>query len=181
MSDTLVLDRHFNAVERITWQRALTLLTLGKVEVVEEYEDREVRTVTFAVKVPSVIRYLRGLVKKGRALKFSRENVYARDKGSCQYCGTKVPRDSFTYDHVKPRSRGGLTEWTNIVIACMDCNQRKGGRLPEEAKMRLRTLPVKPKKLPDTLRLTFTWQKGMPDNWRNYLASVSYWHSELDE
>jgi 5-methylcytosine-specific restriction endonuclease McrA len=155
------------------------LLFLKKVELVEEYEDREIRSVTFAIKMPSVVRFIRALRHRKKVVKFSRENTYARDNGSCQYCGKRVTRAEATYDHVVPRSRGGHTDWTNIVIACMPCNQRKGGRLPDEAGMRLQSIPVKPKKLPDTLHLTFTWQKGMPESWRSYLRDLTYWHGEL--
>ncbi len=175
MSDTLVLDSSFVPIDRITWQRAVTLLTLGKVEVVEEY-DREIRSVTFAIKVPAVVRFLLARRRRAKAIKFSRENVYTRDNGSCQYCGHKVPRPEATYDHVTPRSQGGLTRWENIVISCMPCNQKKGGRRPEQAGMHLRSEPVKPKKLPDVFHLTFTWRDGMPEVWRTWL----YWHGELE-
>ena len=81
--------------------------------------------------------------KKG--VKFSRENVYTRDHGMCQYCSRKIPRTEATYDHVTPRRLGGLTRWENIVIACIECNRDKGGRTPEQAGMKLRQKPVKPK------------------------------------
>lgn len=178
--DTLVLDASFKPVDRIPWQRALTLYFKGKVEIVEHYADRVVRAVSAAFKMPSVIRFLRALRSRRKAIKFSRDNTYARDKGSCQYCGCKVPRDEVTYDHVVPRSQGGKTEWTNIVIACVPCNQKKGGRRPDEAAMKLRSVPVKPKKLPDLQYLSFVWKDGMPDEWRNWLRDVAYWHGELD-
>lgn len=179
--DTLVLDRSYIPVERVSWQRAITLYFQGKVEIVEEYEDREIRSVTFSFKVPSVVRFLKALRGKRRAIKFSRENVYTRDKGSCQYCGDKVTRAEFTYDHVLPKSRGGKTEWTNIVCACFDCNKKKSHKTPAEAGMKLRSVPERPKKLPDSFKLTLTWRPGDPDTWKQWLASVAYWHGELDE
>ena len=45
-------------------------------------------------------------------------------------------------------SQGGTTVWENVVIACVPCNQTKGGRTPEQAKMKLKVLPVRPKKKP---------------------------------
>ena len=133
---------------RVHWQRAVALLFQGKVEVVEEYDDKEIRSITFTLKMPSVVRFLRAIRGKKKAVKFSRQNVYARDGGRCQYCISKVARFEATYDHVVPRAHGGKTTWENIVIACVPCNQRKGGRTPAQAGMRLRTLPVRPKKLP---------------------------------
>src|SRR5262245_7675318 len=147
--DTLVLNAGYEPVARVGWQRAVTLLFLGKVEVVEEYEDKEVHSVTFALRMPSVVRFLRAIRgAKKLGLKFSRENVYLRDHGRCQYCQRKVPRHEATYDHVLPRSQGGHTSWENVVIACLPCNQKKGGRTPEQARMILRVAPAKPKRLP---------------------------------
>ncbi|MDP2272301.1 MAG: HNH endonuclease [Archangium sp.] len=179
--ETLVLNAVWQPVCRIPWQRAITLLFLGKVQVVEEYEDKTIRAVTFEVKMPSVVRFLRHLKHRKPVIRFSRENVFARDHGQCQYCAKKVTRSEATYDHVVPRSQGGGTHWENIVIACVPCNQRKGGRTPDQAKMKLKVVPVKPTKLPDTLRLTFAFQKGMPSTWANWLRDMTYWHGSLEE
>lgn len=178
--ETLVLSQSYEPVARVSWQRAITLIWEGKVEVVEEYENWTVKSVTLEFKVPAVIRFLKKVFGRKRAVKFSRENVYARDNGRCQYCATKVARPEATYDHVLPRTQGGQTRWENIVISCVPCNQKKGGRTPEQAKMVLLSQPVKPKKLPDTVRLTFTYRKGMPESWANWLRSTAYWNTELE-
>lgn len=178
--ETLVLDQGYVPVARVHWQRALTLLFMGKVEVVEEYEDREIRSVTMTIKMPSIIRFLRAMRSKKKAVKFSRGNIYTRDHGNCQYCGTKVPMATFTYDHVTPRAQGGKTEWTNVVVACGPCNQKKGNRTPTQAGMTILSMPVRPKKLPDHMHLTIRWRKGDPLSWKDWLASHHYWNSELD-
>jgi 5-methylcytosine-specific restriction endonuclease McrA len=178
--ETLVLTPSYEPLARVGWQRALLLLWQGKVEVVEEYEDKLIRSVTLELRMPSVIRYLR-MTKRGvPGLKFSRDNVYLRDRGSCQYCGRKVSRMEATYDHVLPRAQGGRTCWENIVIACVPCNQRKGCRTPQVAGMALRSTPVKPTRLPGAGQLTFAWDKGMPLSWRKFLRDVAYWHGELE-
>lgn len=179
--DTLVLDITFTPVARVSWQRAITLLWEGKVEVVEEYEDRTVRSVTLEFRVPAVIRFLRAIRGKRKGVRFSRENVYMRDRGRCQYCAQAVPRHDFTYDHVIPRAHGGHTAWENVVVSCTPCNRRKGGRTPAQAGMTLVHAPVRPKSLPDIVRLTFTWQKGMPEPWKQWLYSVAYWNAELED
>jgi 5-methylcytosine-specific restriction endonuclease McrA len=178
--DTLVLSISYEPIAKVSWQRAITLLWEGKVEVVEEYEDRIVRSVTLQFKMPCVIRLLRSIRGRKRAIRFSRENVYLRDNGKCQYCGVKVPRSDFTYDHVIPRSQGGPTTWENVVVCCTPCNQKKAGRTPEQANMNLIQRPTKPNKLPYTFNITFTWQKGMPDAWKQWMKSVAYWHTEID-
>lgn len=47
--------------------------------------------------------------------------------------------------------------------------------------MTLRSTPVKPTRLPDALKLAFTFQKGMPHSWQNWLRDLTYWHGSLDE
>ena len=178
--ETLVLSNAYEPVARVSWQRALTLLFARKVEVVEEYEDWTVRSVTLELKVPSIVRFVKKIFGRKPVVRFSRENVFARDKGRCQYCLKAVSRAEATFDHVVPRSQGGHTRWENIVIACTPCNQKKGGRTPDQARMHLATWPSRPKRLPDVLRLTFSMNKDMPESWKYWLRSVSYWNGELD-
>jgi 5-methylcytosine-specific restriction endonuclease McrA len=178
--DTLVLSQGYEPVARVHWQRAVTLLFMGKVEVIEEYEDQDIKSVTFSIKMPSVVRFIQALRSKRRAVKFSRENICARDNGRCQYCNQKVPRAVGTYDHVIPRAHGGLTNWENVVWACASCNQKKGGRTPAQARMKLLSVPVKPAKLPD-VRFTMSWKKDMPVSWQQFLTDFQYWNGELEQ
>jgi hypothetical protein len=92
-----------------------------------------------------------------------------------------VSRPEATYDHVVPRAQGGRTTWENIVIACVPCNQKKGGRTPVQAGMALLSAPVKPRKLTGSVQLTFAQEKGMPVSWKKFLRDVAYWHTELEE
>lgn len=179
--ETLVLDQGYVAVARVHWQRAITLFFLGKVEIIEEYESGTVRSTTYSMKIPSIIRFIKAMKSKKKAVKFSRENVYTRDKGRCQYCSCKVARPEATYDHVLPRAQGGKTEWENIVIACMGCNQKKGNRTPAVAKMALLSTPVRPKKLPEHINITIQWNSSMPPSWKDFLMSHSYWNGSLEE
>lgn len=176
---TLVLDVGYLPVQRVSWKVAIVQVIVDRVaEVVEEYPDKLIRTPGWSVAMPSVIRLLQPIPRK-KAVKFSRHNVYARDRGKCQYCGLKVRREEFQYEHVLPRSQGGKTSWENVVVACNTCNQKKGGRTPEQARMRLLSTPVKPKKL-DTPPRIMTYAAGMPDSWKNWLRDVAYWNSELE-
>ena len=43
-----------------------------------------------------------------------------------------------------PLSRGGRDCWENVVSACLDCNVRKGGRTPQQARMPLLAIPYRP-------------------------------------
>jgi len=176
--ETLVLSTSYEAVGRVSWKRAITLLFEQKAEVVSAYEDRVVRSVSLALRMPSVVRLLRWLGRRKRGPQFSRQNVYARDRGRCQYCSVAVTRAEATWDHVVPRSRGGRTNWENIVIACVRCNHDKGGRTPTEARMTLRTQPVRPTRL--ALLGEMSWQPGMPPSWRAWLRDYNYWNGALE-
>lgn len=170
-AQTLVLDSSYQALGVISWERAMTLWFQDKVEIVEEYADLFVRSAKQTFKVPSVVRFVKGIIKKIRKVKFSRENVYTRDKGKCQYCTIPVSREEFTLDHVLPRAQGGMTSWENVVVCCVDCNRQKADKTPEQARMRLKAEPIRPK----NLFQVFSWAKHMPLEWRDFL----YWNGEL--
>lgn len=172
-ANTLLLNQGFEPIKVISWQRAITLLFLGKVEVLEEY-DHGVRSVNLIIKIPAVVRLLRAFRRHARPVKFSRVNIYARDGYRCQYCGTKCTIDQLTYDHVVPRSRGGRTTWDNIVSCCYSCNSMKANRTPAEAGMALRTTPTRPTWVPAVqIRVS---ARSVPDAWRDYV----YWTGEID-
>lgn len=175
MSRTLVLDMGCQPHRIVSWQRAVTMLFQGKVEVVEEYDETIYSSMTFTMKMPAVIRLLRKVARK-KAVKFSRMNVLTRDDWTCQYCGKRLPTKKLNYDHVVPRSQGGKTVWENIVTSCYDCNDRKRDRTPQQAGMHLRKPPVKPRSLP-VVAFHVDAGDSIPDAWRNFI----YWHGALDE
>ena len=150
------------------------MLCLGKVEVIEEYHQ-EIHSISFTIKLPSVIRLLKMVKRPNSPVKFSRHNIYARDGYRCQYCGKQFPVEELTYDHVLPKSRGGKTEWGNIVTCCIECNRKKGGRMPAEASMKLIRKPKRPTWVP-AIRITVGFRE-IPQTWRDYL----YWNIELIE
>jgi 5-methylcytosine-specific restriction endonuclease McrA len=169
MERTLLLTRGYEPISVISWQRAIRLQVLDKVEVVETW-DAEVRSVRFAFKVPAVVRLVTAFSLHQQRIKFSRQNVLARDRWRCQYCGAKHPAGVLTLDHVLPRSRGGKTSWENIVTACSECNSTKGSRTPEEAGMRLRKHPQRPRWLP--MLALVAARRAVPPVWSTYCRSV---------
>jgi 5-methylcytosine-specific restriction endonuclease McrA len=168
MGHALVLNASFEPLHIVTWQRAIQLLFQGKVEVVEESEQ-EVRTVRFTIKVPAVLRLLTyvPIAKKREIVRFSRINIFIRDSNACQYCGNRFTKAHLTLDHVIPIVQGGNKCWQNIVTACKPCNQRKGGRTPIQASMKLIRKPKQPHWLPAAnLQLGIT---RTPERWKIYL------------
>jgi len=174
MEQVLLLNISYEPLKVINWKRAINMLCLGKVEIIEEY-NQEIHSVSFTIKMPSVVRLLNMVKRDKSPVKFSRQNIYARDRYKCQYCGIRFPTEALTYDHVLPKSRGGRTEWENIVTCCMDCNRKKGGRMPHEASMKLIRRPFQPDWV-SSIRITVGF-KEVPQSWRDYL----YWHIELVE
>jgi len=176
MDQTLLLNASYEPLKVVHWQKAVTLLCQGKVEVISVY-DREIRAVTFSFKLPSVIRLLRYIKIRRRFdyVPFSRANIYARDGHICQYCGTQCPTAELTFDHVMPVAQGGRKDWENIVTCCVSCNRRKGGRTPDGAGMHLVRLPKRPESAP-AIRITIGIRNA-PESWRDYL----YWNVELDD
>ena len=176
MEQTLLLNATYEPLKIVDWQKAMTLLFQGKVEVVREY-DREIHSVSFTIKLPAVIRLLRFIKIKRNFdyVPFSRANIYARDHHTCQYCGDEFPTNDLTFDHVVPVAQGGRKDWENIVTCCVTCNRKKGGRTPAEAGMHLMRMPKRPDSAP-AIRIT-VGIRNAPDSWRDYL----YWNVELDD
>lgn len=172
MEWTLLLNSSFEPLKVVSWKKAVVMVLLGKVEVIEEY-NRRIRGIRFSLPLPAVIRLNRYIKKRTPIIKFSRVNLYIRDAGRCQYCGIPFSQKELTYDHVIPRSKGGETEWTNVVTCCVPCNLKKGGRTPEEAGMSLIRKPKAPIWIP--LLTMSLGLKETPEPWKDYL----YLNSEL--
>ena len=113
-----------------SWQDSIKSVYLDRVTIVNNY-DRVVRSPSFYMKLPSVIA-LKSFIKPQSNPNFTRFNVFLRDKFSCQYCGGK---NELTFDHLLPRSKGGKTDWNNVVTACSSCNVKKGGLLINHSEM----------------------------------------------
>jgi 5-methylcytosine-specific restriction endonuclease McrA len=169
----LVLDAGMRPLRVEPWQRAICDLFLGKVEVVEwkfHSKDRTIQGASGPWPMPSVVRVLSQFRRDRIRVKFSRLNIYTRDKFTCQFCGDRRDSEDLTFDHVVPRSRGGQTTWENIVTACVECNKRKADRTPAEARMHLLRQPRKPAYLPAmTVRMD---ARLLPAEWKPYWTAV---------
>jgi len=112
--------------------------------------------------LPAVIKLTRYAPIPHSAVVLSRKNIYLRDNHTCQYCGKNGP---LTIDHVMPKSRGGEDTWSNVVVSCVRCNNKKGDRTPEEIGMKLKTMPYRPA---SSLYLHMTRLNAIPTSWNNY-------------
>jgi 5-methylcytosine-specific restriction endonuclease McrA len=163
---TLLLTPWMAPHKIISWERAVVLLVLDKIDVLEEY-DEEIRSPSRTLRTPAVARLKKTGAARKHGVRFSRINVYTRDGFRCQYCGERKEMRHLNCDHVVPRVRGGHTVWENIVTSCYACNDRKGSRTPEEAGMTLRRKPFKPSSLPVTSAFRVT-RSEMPEVWLPY-------------
>ncbi len=138
----LVLNQNYEPMSVCNVRKAIIMLYLGKAEIIEEYLDKRVRSISATFPFPSIVRlgvYVHVPYKK---IILSRKNILRRDNHRCQYCGrSDLP---LTIDHVNPKSKGGTDSWENMVCACVKCNNKKGDRLPHEVDMNLRRQPFKP-------------------------------------
>jgi 5-methylcytosine-specific restriction endonuclease McrA len=195
----LVLNRLWQAVNVCSAQRALSLLFAGHAQVVWSHQDGSfqtygfkewkdfsqttaphepsIRTVSFRIRLPRVILLLFFDRMPRKEVKFTRHNIFERDKSTCQYCGRVFDRRDLNLDHVIPRERGGPTSWENIVCSCVDCNTRKANRTPREAQMRLIRKPKRPKWRPFA---QVHIGVECDESWRHFL-DVAYWNVELRE
>jgi 5-methylcytosine-specific restriction endonuclease McrA len=117
------------ALRPVTWDEWITLPVRDG--------DNAVRTARGAIRVPTVIVAVNFAKVPKKRPKLSAKNIRERDGNRCQYTGRLLHPDEGSLDHVVPRSRGGVDSWENLVWSAKDVNQRKAGRLPHEAGLRL--------------------------------------------
>jgi 5-methylcytosine-specific restriction endonuclease McrA len=180
MSDTLVLDTLGFPVAFVSWQRAVSLQWQDRAVMVTEDAKRVLRSTSFEMGMPRVIR-LRNHISRRLRLKvpMTRRNIAIRDNSSCQYCGVVLETAEYTIDHILPRVRGGRSVWTNLALACGQCNKRKSDRTPQEAGLALRQKPVEPKQFDP--RFNFRLHiHALRREWSDYKAYL-YWNVELEK
>lgn len=169
-TNVLVLNRFYMAIRVVNVRRALTLLYRDCAEVIDMEEGQftsydfeswvelsqlsalekqpgedYLQAAHYELRVPRICRLTRFDRLPLQSVRFNRKNLFARDQHQCQYCGQKPPTNKLSLDHVIPRSLGGQTTWENIVCCCLQCNGRKGGRTPGQARMTLLSRPTKPR------------------------------------
>jgi 5-methylcytosine-specific restriction endonuclease McrA len=170
---TLVLAPWMAPNRIASWQQAVVLVYLAKVDVLEEYDADEhapASSARWTIHIPAVVRIRKTIDMNKSSVKFSRSNVYARDQYRCCYCPPKTARKTakeLTYDHVLPRCRGGKTVWENIVSCCVEHNRRKDKKTPQEAGMKMHFKPYKPESL--QLAPMIIDVERVHDLWKPYL------------
>jgi 5-methylcytosine-specific restriction endonuclease McrA len=185
----LVLNRYYQPVHVTTLKRAYALLYCGNADAVDrdhrafDFEtwacqlpgrgEEHICTPRRKLRIPRVIALRHYERPPRRYVRFTRANVFSRDGYRCPYCGRSSDARGLNLDHVVPRSRGGASSWENVVSSCVECNLRKGGRVPEEAGMRLARPPRRPGWAP-LLRMSFAGggDRHVFDEWLPFLSAA---------
>jgi hypothetical protein len=149
--NVLLLNSSEEILKVIGWKKAIKLLTSGKARKPYNYEKTySIRTIDGEYILPAAIVLVNYVYMpySENSMSPTRRNVFKRDNHTCQYCGYQSNNPKkLTIDHVHPRSKGGGTQWTNLVTACPSCNTKKGNKLLKECKMKLKNKPRKPRRL----------------------------------
>jgi 5-methylcytosine-specific restriction endonuclease McrA len=192
---TLVLNRRWTPIRTAPVQDAIGLVAKGTAMIIEpeSFETHDllswndvsrarvkmgealIRSPRLALVPPEVILLLTYEGEGGRAVVFSRKNLFKRDRYTCQYCGMQPGPEELTVDHVVPRSRGGTSTWENCVLACVECNKRKADRTPAQAGLKMRKTPRKP----SWKALVQVPARDRRESWDKFL-SRAYWEIELE-
>ena len=190
----LVLNRLWQPVNTCSARRAISLLFIGHAQVVQTDEnqnfythdldswidfsetskmfcesdgdDEFLHSIKLVLKLPRIIvlsEYDR-LPKK--EVKFTRQNIFQRDKYTCQYCGVLFDTKKLNLDHVVPRDKGGKSCWDNLVTSCITCNTRKANKMPAEARMFPLRTPVAPRWRPFS---TSVQNQDCHESWKHFL------------
>lgn len=194
----LVLNRLWQVIDICSARRAICLLYLEHAQVIlkrggsfytfgfEEWSDFSqnsaedgdvIRTIAYKIKIPRVILLMFYDKLPPREVKFTRKNIYIRDKNTCQYCGRTFRPQELNIDHVISLSRGGKNSWENVVCSCIPCNLRKGNKTLKEARMSLIRRPKKPI-WSSFVKKSFAEIKE--ESWKSFL-DVVYWNVELEQ
>jgi len=144
MSDTLLLNADAQPVSylplsTLCWEDAIKYMVLEKGRVLEWHDNWIVRSARWETRVPSIIM-LTEYMKPKHTVRFSKSNVFLRDKYTCQYCGIVLTKQQCTLDHVLPVSHGGKSTFENSTTSCGPCNANKGANKKIKPKMK----PYKP-------------------------------------
>jgi 5-methylcytosine-specific restriction endonuclease McrA len=190
---TLVLNKSWTPINVTSVRRAVVMafVDLAKIVDVQSYElfsfeswvkrgptnGNVIHGVNISFDAPEVV-VVKNYDKVSRGgVVFSRRNLFRRDRFTCQYCHARPGTEDLTIDHILPKSRGGKTTWENCVLACLNCNIRKGNRTPWEAGL---TLHCKPKKPAWSPFYAFARRGKRPSSWDAFISDA-YWNTALEE
>lgn len=196
---SLVLNKNFQAIDVEGWEESISKLFSGQAMAVDtdlntynfedwcelskmmtDHPNGFVHSTTMRIAIPEAIRL--NVYKDVPQIEvvFTRRNILEHYGHRCCYCGLKFKPKDLNYDHVFPQSRGGKTDWTNIVPSCYKCNTKKANRTPLEAKMRMFYLPNKPKHHSVQRNILLSLPVKSRVAWQ-HLIDKAYWDDPIEQ
>ena len=188
----LLLNRYWQACNIASARRVFCLLANDHVAVLHEaqpfslkqwqslsygYEGNDViRTPHCQFRIPHIGLLLKFDRLPHKDVRFTRHNIFERDRNTCQYCEQRLPLSELNLDHIVPRASGGQSTWTNMVTSCIRCNSLKGERSLSESGMKLLRQPQRPKWRPATTHICL--ESVMKKEWEPFL-DIASWSVEL--
>lgn len=167
---TLFLDSAGVPISVIDWTKSILLVMNEKVIVLDWY-DIYARSPSTRFQIPSVVMTKKYVTKKNSKLKCTKENIFAREKAKCAYCGELVLKSKRTIDHIVPRCKGGKTSWKNCVLSCKTCNNKKGSSSLQDSGMKLLIEPYEPKTIDRRFLPWFINSNTIPESWKQYVKA----------
>jgi 5-methylcytosine-specific restriction endonuclease McrA len=168
----LVIKPDYTVDKIVPWFDAFCDVHSGRAHLMVDYAEAPILTQHDVFPRPAVIQYNARIVKQSRKPRYSRNALFVRDGGACQYCGVHLKKSAATVDHIVPRAQGGRTNWENVALSCQTCNHRKADRTPQQAGMPL--LHPEKVKAPDFRFLSRSHIRAMlghetPPEWDSWL------------
>lgn len=157
----LLLNQYYAPLDVVSSRKADDLIRWRcKAHILHEYAEKngiyDAAVIRLLVKSPDPFTIF-------EKQKFSKRNVFLRDRYLCQYCSKRLQGKDLTIDHVIPRAANGETCYANCVTACKKCNTTKADRTPEQAGMKLIS-PIRKPTIYDIFNVG-----RIPDEWTDYL------------
>ncbi len=172
MTATLQLNANYMPMTLISSRDALGLVLTDKARTLET-TGKLFHSQHLTVEEPSVIILNEYAKVPFKSLQPSRRNILARDNHVCQF--THCNREATTIEHVQPTSRGGITEWTNVVGACSPCNAKKANKTLAEIGWRLKKVPRPPL---EALRMDLIYSMAHKSDRSDWIPYMEDWVSE---
>ena len=139
----LLLNSTYEVLSFIPERKVLKLILKDKAEIIS-FWGHYLCWSNGKIQYPSIIRLKKYVKIRYTNTRFSRKILIKRDRGICQYCDKKIDESQITIDHIIPKAKGGQTSFTNCVICCKLCNNKKGDSTLEQANMSLLRKPILP-------------------------------------
>jgi len=93
-------------------------------------EDQKfIEAVRQRIAIPKVVKCTTYDKIPKASVRLNRRNIYDRDDHTCYLCNKRFGEGRLSVDHIIPVSKGGKTEWTNVITCCRACNYKKGDKL----------------------------------------------------